>query len=288
VQIYERSNAIVSPEEDWANASITCQNLTEVHAYLGNLGASTDAAWQALVYAREASDMRQECDSLAYLARVTHLLGDINEAGTLFLQAEEMQSVLEPDQPYLNGLRGLWRAEYLWRAGDLGHAKNITERNLTICEDMGWQEKISQCHRFLADMYASVGEHEQASIHYRQAVEIAHLVSHRPVMIEALLGRGRWLARYKALTDIETSGGSIFGDLDEALSYARESDYRVHEADVRVAMAWAHLANGDSSTARAEAVRARQMSKQMDYHWGQVDAKEVLAELDKREGGADE
>jgi tetratricopeptide (TPR) repeat protein len=288
LHVYERSKAIVSLEKDLVSASITCQNLAEAHAYLGQLGASVDTARQALAYAREANDMRQECDSLAYVARAAYLLGDTNEAGTLFAQAEELQGILEPDRPYLYGLRGLWHAEYLWRTGDSGRAENITERNLTICEDMGWQEKISQCHRLLTDMYASVAEHEQASIHYHQAVEIAQLVSHRPVMIEALLGRGRWVARYKPLTGVEASGGSIFGDLDEALSYAREGDYRIHEADIRVAMAWVHLINGDSSTAQAEAERARQMSKQMGYYWGQVDANEVLAELDKREESSDE
>lgn len=47
-----------------------------------------------------------------------------------------------------------------------------------------------------------------------------------------------------------------------------------------MALAWAHLTSGDPSRAKAEAERARQMSAEMGYHWGQVDVAEVLAALE--------
>jgi len=55
--------------------------------------------------------------------------------------------------------------------------------------------------------------------------------------------------------------------------------YRIYEADIRVALAWAHLATGDSGVARAEAGHAHQMSEQMGYYWGRVDAEEVMEAL---------
>jgi hypothetical protein len=45
----------------------------------------------------------------------------------------------------------------------------------------------------------------------------------------------------------------------------------------------AHRATGDPVRARAEAERARRMSAEMGYHWGQVDAAEVLAALEEAE-----
>jgi hypothetical protein len=65
------------------------------------------------------------------------------------------------------------------------------------------------------------------------------------------------------------------------LGYTLDGGYRIYEADIRVALAWVHLAAGNPSAARAEAERARQMSAEMVYHWGQVDAAEVLAALAK-------
>jgi hypothetical protein len=41
------------------------------------------------------------------------------------------------------------------------------------------------------------------------------------------------------------------------------------------------LAAGDPLAARAEAERARQLSVEMGYHWGQVDVAEVLAALEQ-------
>ena len=70
-----------------------------------------------------------------------------------------------------------------------------------------------------------------------------------------------------------------FNDLKEALGYAIESGYRISEADIRVALGWAYLANDEPSKAKAEAERALSMSVEMGYHWGQVDAKEVLEKL---------
>jgi hypothetical protein len=115
-------------------------------------------------------------------------------------------------------------------------------------------------------------------------------------LIEALLGRGRWAAKGAAETSevfakhsepgrgAETSEVSrAFNDLDEALGYATAGGYRIYEADIRVALAWAHLAAGDTVKAKAEARRALGMSREMGYHWGQVDAEEVLGELEGEE-----
>jgi hypothetical protein len=46
---------------------------------------------------------------------------------------------------------------------------------------------------------------------------------------------------------------------------------------VRVALAWAYLANYEEDKAKQSAERALQMSNEMGYHWGKVDAAEVLS-----------
>jgi hypothetical protein len=57
--------------------------------------------------------------------------------------------------------------------------------------------------------------------------------------------------------------------------YATAGGYRIYEADIRIALAWLHRARGDASAAQAEATRARQMSEEMGYYWGKVDAEEI-------------
>lgn len=46
---------------------------------------------------------------------------------------------------------------------------------------------------------------------------------------------------------------------------------------------WAYLAEGNQSSAKAAAERALHMSKDMGYHWGKVDAEEVLEELEEKQ-----
>jgi hypothetical protein len=70
-------------------------------------------------------------------------------------------------------------------------------------------------------------------------------------------------------------------DLIPARDCATQTGYYLHEADIRIAIGWAYLTAKDLAMARAQADRARRMSSEMGYHWGQVDADELLAELDK-------
>ena len=92
-------------------------------------------------------------------------------------------------------------------------------------------------------------DHEEAAAHYDAALRLARSISKRDVLIEALLARASWIAR----TQQPSSPGNqplpplaqAFSDLDEAGGYATESGYRIYEADIRLALAWAHRAAGD-------------------------------------------
>ena len=89
----------------------------------------------------------------------------------------------------------------------------------------------------------------------------------------ALFGRG----------DPAPTVNDAFNDLNEALNYTVEGGYRIYEADIRNALGWAYLANGEKQKAKESAERALQMSQEMGYHWGKVDAQEVLERIESSE-----
>ena len=292
---HERATALVLGIEDWLNASIGYRNLAELYTQLGALAASTKAAREALALARRAKDKLEERNSLTQQARSAHLCGNLETADTAFQKAEALERESYPNVRYLNRNGGIWHADHLRRVGNAAYARRITEANLEICERYHWTFIVSRCHRVLGDLDADSGKHDSAHRHYDTALKIARGITFRPVLIEALLARGRWAARLaakdpKGLED--PSGlGLAFSDLNEALGYAVDGGYRIFEADIRVALAWAHLAaakvpppEGEGAAARAEALRraqdeakrAQRMSADMGYHWGQVDAAEVL------------
>jgi len=273
VPFHERGNAMDLNMEDWRNAGIGYRNLAELHTHLGALTPATDVAREALALARRAEDKQGECNSLTRQACVAHLRGDLEAAGPAFKQAESLEREITPQVPHLYGLRGIQHADYLRRTGDADYARRVTEANLQFAERYPSPADLSRCHRVLGDLDADAGRHDRAREHYDEALRIGEGISYRPALIEGLLARGRWYAQHMK------ESAAAFSDLNEALDYAVDSGYRIFEADIRVALAWAHIADGNESTARDEAERARHMSEDMGYHWGIVDTEEVLAKL---------
>ena len=69
------------------------------------------------------------------------------------------------------------------------------------------------------------------------------------------------------------------GDGPARISYRGELSSKHFGIWSSVALAWAQLASGNSAAAKTEAQRALTMSEEMDYHWGKVDAEEVLEKI---------
>jgi tetratricopeptide (TPR) repeat protein len=287
VPFYERGNAMNAELEDWRNASIGYRNLAELHISLGELGAAAEAADQALALAQRVENKDNELLSLSYQGQVLSLQGKLNEADKIFEEAQTLEREDDPNIQYLTRVAGVRYGQHLEKTGNIQYCRKVTKANLDYCQKHHWSFIVSMCHRVLGDLDAVEGNHTDSRQHYDQAVSIARGISDRAVLIEALLGRGRWAAKYIAQTSevLETSEvlRLAFNDLDEALGYATAGGYRIYEVDIRVALAWAHLAAGDTAKARAEARRALQLSGEMGYHWGQVDAEEVLGELEGEE-----
>jgi tetratricopeptide (TPR) repeat protein len=272
---YQRALGINIDSRTWDNASVDYRNLSDLYSLRGELEQSAQAADEALKLARRAKNKQQESDSLAYQAWALHLLGQVADASRAFREAEALQRVITSSNQYLCSIRGIQHADHLRRAEDVDYARKVTEANMRKCEEYSSPDGVSQCHRVLGDLYTDAGQVDYATEHYRQAVAVARSISMKLVLIEALLSRGRWEAR--RLQDPEAA----FSDLKEALDYARAGGYRIYEADIRVALAWAYLAAKNEKSAQEEATYALQMSEEMSYHWGKVDSEEVLAEIDK-------
>ena len=234
---YERSNAMDATLEDWHNASNGYQNLADLHAHLGQLTASAEAAEQALELARRARNKDDERNSLAYQAWAAHLRGDVAAAGAAFVQAEALEREIDPNMLYLYATKGIQHAGHLWRAGEADYTRRVTEANLVVCERNHWAFLIGPCHRVLGDLDIEVGQLDSARAHYDTALKIARSISKRNVLIEALLARGRFNAK-------QGDAASAQGDLNEALDYATAGGYRIYEADIRIALAWMHRARG--------------------------------------------
>ena len=280
---FERVAAANLAADDLGNSSQSYQNLAELFAY-SSLKMSETSATEALKLARLAEDKADQTNSLAFQAWAFHLQGKLDLANKTFSESEFVQRELQSDFRYLYHIRGVQHSIHLQRTGQETYARLVAKANLNISERNHWPDKVSQSHRILGDLDSNAGNHASAREHYESALKIARSISVRYVLIEALLARGTFLAKYMK------DANAAFNDLNEVLGYCVESGYRIYEADVRVALSWANLANLTSNPsperrgeilarAKAEAERALQMSNEMGYHWGKVDAEEVLGAI---------
>jgi tetratricopeptide (TPR) repeat protein len=292
---YERSSKIYLSQSNWSYASVGYQNLARLYAYLGDLAASAKSAREAIWLSDHAKDKNEKRDSLHDLAYAAFLQGDGTTAGELFQQAEALERKSDTSKQYLYSTRGIFHAEYLLRYGEADYARRVTEANLNDwVANNKWKRDESQCYRLLGDLGID------PQVHYAEALKIARSISDRAVLITALLGYGRWLVGLglipisqevvQAISHSQTEQCYMLSlrtnenprdendlvlarqYLDEALTYATTSGYRIYEADLRIALAWLHWREGDLVTARREADRAKRASEEMGYFWGRVDA----------------
>jgi len=274
-QFLERAYPIMhSIMNDLSNASRICLNHSELYALKGDLDQSVERARLALELSIEAKDKEEERNSVIRIAIAEHLMGDLAAASNDFKKVEALERI-NCSNEHLYGLKGIQHADHLMRIGDEICAQEVTRVNLAICESMHWLADISRCHRVLGDLKGNAGDHNNARKHYNEALKIVREITYRQVLIETLLARGRWSAKHMK------NAIEAFDDLDEALDSATTGGFRILEADIRVALAWANLAAGNNEKAKAEAMRAKQMSDKMGYYWGKKDADEVLTEIEK-------
>jgi hypothetical protein len=77
------------------------------------------------------------------------MAGDAAEAERQFTAADQIEFADDPDRDHLHSLRGTQWAEWLARTGRPAPAQALTDRNVVICQEYGWNEHLARCDRML-------------------------------------------------------------------------------------------------------------------------------------------
>lgn len=283
VPFYQRAIDLKRSLENWRGASIGYQNLAELYVSLGDLERRAEADRYSLELARRAEDVEEACHALADQAWAEHLRGNLSQAGSLFQQAEALrQTIPDPGKPYVYCLHRIRYADHLCRVGNVQKAAELLRISQEDCQQAGWQDYAALTQRVWGDLKNALGQPDEAQQHDDEALRIIRSITRRDILIDILAFRGRRLAQHGAI-------GPAFSDLREALEYAVKSGYRLFEADVRVGLAWAYLAEARNATghqrmlslkkAMQESALGEEISREAGYHWGVVDTDEITQRI---------
>lgn len=279
--LFERQIAASIEVNNFLSLSEGYQHLAKAYIYLGKLIYAERAANNGIEAANYLRDVKGKIskrkklenkrNALCWLAWINHLMGNIELAEKYFSQAHTLHQQINGKNSYLDGLRGAQHTDHLIHIRKFRDALVINSKNIKSSEEN--LPQMSRSYRLEGDINYMRGRHDLAREQYNSALKIAQKIYIKSILIDALLARGRWLARENI--DIHQA----FSDLNEALECSLSAGYSFYEADIRIGLAFANIASGNEKKAEMEANQALRISSNMDYYWGKKDAKEALAKI---------
>ena len=294
--LFERGKNTHLKQENWRNASVDCQNLSECYTRLGELPTATRAAAEALDLAKRIPDNDPRKHpytqfSHGYAAVAQALLGDDEAATEHFGAALDLGT-----NDYLASLDGGWHSTWLAQRGEIGRARGDAAQNAAACKKVGDlpSQTFARATQALIERLAWVtGDPERRTLeemteHVEAAVEVGRRSGAHFFLTCALLEAGRCAtarAEYEPQRR-EEFVGQAERYLDQAEERAEEGEYRLILADAHVTRAELARLAGDEEQMRAhcqEAIRICEEPK-CGYAWARQDAEKLLAKSEPEKG----
>jgi len=200
-----REAAPLSPALAWS-----LRELGRARFHLVDLDGAEEPLSRALALYREAgSSALESSDALNLLAGVAYRRGDLEKAGTLYLEAAALREPLAPESPKMGGLQAnLGLVAY--DRGDLDVAERYFLRALEIDDRAGDPRDVGYTLNFLGLLARDKGDFESARAYYQRALQAFGEASPGGVEVAGMLNNLGNLARRE-------------GDLTSAESHHREA-----------------------------------------------------------------
>jgi tetratricopeptide (TPR) repeat protein len=247
------------------------ENKLEASTYLGELHTGAGLGQRVVELAEQLKNPEELRDALAYHAWSAHLIGKLDVATRSFARAVSVQAEIDPANPDLLSLYGVWHADHLRQTEELDRAHLLAKRIVAHAQAEDMLDDISQGWRLLGDILAAQGEQDAARKHYDDALRSAREISETTVLLEALSARGRWAARSGDL--------AAESDLREALHYARGGHYGIYEVDILLGLARVEHLRGEKQEAERQTQSAQKQAKKCGYYWGLREAEALILSL---------
>jgi tetratricopeptide (TPR) repeat protein len=270
-------------QEDWKNAAINANNLSELHLARGAVGDAVATGRQSVELADRSGDAFLRMARRTTLADALHQAGSLDGARALFEQAEALQVEHQPEYPRLYALQGFRYCDLLLGQGLIENLLDrarqtlawVTAARKDILSSALDHLSLGRAHLLLA-LRDRTGDLAPARAELDQAVAGLRQSGRQDILPLGLLARAELhLAADKNLPAAER-------DLAEALSIATRGGMRLFEADAHLIFTRLHLARGNREAALASLALAKPLIEQTGYHRRAPDLAELTASLAAR------
>jgi tetratricopeptide (TPR) repeat protein len=260
-------------QENWGQAARAAGNLSQLHLSLGELAQALAYAEQSVDLADRSGDGFQRLSKRTTLADALHQAGRIEEAETLFREAEAMQEERQPQFPLLYSGWGYWYCDLLLGRGQAGEVLRRAEEALEIVlQGSRNLIDIALNHLALGRAYLMQAVQEGTSPSTGPRASFSQAAHHLDRAVDGLREAGwqdylpRGLLTLAALHRARGHYGKAQRDLEEALTIVTRGGMRLHEADCHLEAARLHLACGQQQDAREHLEAAKAMIEDTGYH----------------------
>ncbi len=249
--------------EDWKNAAIRANNLSELELTLGRGAAAVQDGEQAVEFADRSGDAFLRMVNRTTLADALHQQGQREPVLERFREAEAMQAQQQPDYPLLYSQRGFRYCDLL-----LAEAERAAwQRQLAPSpwQGEGRGEGIDACH--------AVEQRAAKTLdwwvnHFTNAplldIALDHLTLGRATLLRAVLDNSAFRTPHSALTQ----AAKEFADAVDGLRAAGDQEFIPRALLTR---AWLHAITHNATAARADLDEACQIASRADMRLHMAD-----------------
>ncbi|MGE5340154.1 MAG: TIR domain-containing protein [Candidatus Omnitrophota bacterium] len=252
-------------QKDWKGAAIDANNLSELALTLGHVNDAVSFGRQCVTYADQSGDSLKEASRTA-LADALHHSGKLEEAESLFREAEAMQMKRRPEVPFLYSLQGFQFCDLLLGQGQALAVIDRAEFALTISERNHWLLDISLDQLTLGWAWMVRARETQnaenvakADRYLNDAVDGLRKAGTQHYLPRGLLARA-------AFYRIQKKFSNAWDDLNEAHEIAELGSMKLYLADVHLEVGRLCRDEGKNDEAAGHFATAKEMIDQMGYH----------------------
>ena len=264
--------------EDWDNAACSFFDLAEAKTHLGDLQGATEASIESIDLARKGPKKRLY-SAIASLAWVCFLKGDIKEALKQYDECQllEDEVIRNPGSVYLADR--VHRATFLMDTGCSGEADREVKNNIEFAKKHDWFDEIPSCIRQQGRLSNLNRNYEKAVELYTEALKQAKIVGRFDEILICLIHRADALIDSGKIVEAES-------DLSNAGIICKDSEWRLHEANVLLALAKMNIHKRYLQIARGQAEDALLLSKSLVFKWAKAHSSQLLGTIGKLKGNS--